>query len=151
MLVPCIFLVGFAFYTVLVAKKWKRVNAVSTAEMFGQRYSRGMQLFASAIDVFTLLILCSCYLKAAAVVFETAFGASLTTTIVVVCTVVLGFTLAGGLVSVVWTDLASFVVTVVTLPILFIVCLRLLMRSSSGIRQSLRVFRTHVVENRTAE
>jgi len=48
--VPCIFLVGFAFYAAFVAKKWKRVNAVSTAEMFGQRYSKGMQLFASVLS-----------------------------------------------------------------------------------------------------
>jgi uroporphyrinogen decarboxylase len=74
--------------------------------------------------IIALSLLCTCYLTSAAKVFQVAFNVSpawdwLPT--VVLCVVVLGLTLWGGLVSVAWTDYASFFVTMVALPVLFAV------------------------------
>lgn len=36
---PLVFLVGLMFYTVTVARHWKRFNRLSVAEYFSERYS----------------------------------------------------------------------------------------------------------------
>ncbi|MCM8785720.1 MAG: sodium:solute symporter family protein [Candidatus Omnitrophica bacterium] len=123
-MVPVIFIVGYGFYTLFASKNWKRVNCISVAEMFEERYGKDVRMIVSIINIFLLLILCSAYLKAASIIFNIAFGLSLNATIIIICLVVLAFTLAGGLVSVIWTDLASFFVTIVTVPILFFIGLK---------------------------
>lgn len=123
-MVPVIFIVGYGFYTLFAAKNWKRVNCISVAEMFEERYGKDVRMIVSIINIFLLLILCSAYLKAASLIFYTAFGLSLNATIIIICLVVLAFTLAGGLISVIWTDLASFFVTIITVPALFFIALK---------------------------
>ena len=44
---PLVFLIGLGFYTVTVARHWKRFNRLSVAELFAERYSRTLALFAS--------------------------------------------------------------------------------------------------------
>ncbi|MCM8818221.1 MAG: sodium:solute symporter family protein [Candidatus Omnitrophica bacterium] len=123
-MVPIIFIVGYGFYTLFASKNWKRVNCISVAEMFEERYGKDVRMIVSIINIFLLLILCSAYLKAASIIFNIAFGISLNATIIIICLVVLAFTLAGGLVSVIWTDLASFFITIITVPILFFIGLQ---------------------------
>jgi Na+/proline symporter len=122
-MVPIVFIVGYGFYTLFASKNWKRVNCISVAEMFEERYGKDVRMIVSIINIFLLLILCSAYLKAISLIYNTAFGLSLNATIVIICLVVLVFTLLGGLISVIWTDLASFYVTIITIPILFFIAM----------------------------
>ncbi|MCM8772930.1 MAG: sodium:solute symporter family protein [Candidatus Omnitrophica bacterium] len=122
-MVPIVFIVGYGFYTLFASKNWKKVNCISVAEMFEERYGKDVRMIVSIINIFLLLILCSAYLKAASIIFNISFGLSLNVTIIIICLVVLAFTLAGGLISVIWTDLASFFVTIITIPILFFIAL----------------------------
>lgn len=46
---PLVFLVGLAFYTLTVARAWKRFNRLSVAELFAERYSPGLGRAASAL------------------------------------------------------------------------------------------------------
>ncbi|MCD6220826.1 sodium:solute symporter family protein [bacterium] len=122
-MVPIVFIVGYGFYTLFGAKNWKKVNYISVAEMFEERYGKDVRMVISIINIFLLLILCSAYLKAISLIFNITFGLSVNATIVIICLVVLAFTLAGGLISVIWTDLSSFFLTIITIPILFFIAM----------------------------
>jgi solute:Na+ symporter, SSS family len=113
--------IALGSYTLLVAKRWKRLNAVSVAEMFMERYNYKFKILAVILIVFTLSLLSTTYLKAAAMVFSTTMNLSLLWTVILISCVVLIFTLAGGLVSVSFTNLLSFIIALVALPCLFII------------------------------
>ena len=111
----------FLVYAVTVAKKWKRLNAVSVNALFSQRFGDTTSLVTTIVLILVYSWLCSVYLKAAAFVFEVAFGIGLTQTVLIMCSVVLCITLAGGLMSVIWTDVVSFLITIVVIPIMFVI------------------------------
>lgn len=114
-----IFIVGLGLYTVLVAKRWKRLNVTSLAELFELRYSRSLRLTASLMILFALSLFSVGYLKATSVIFAAAMGVDESTVAFLICGSVLMVTLFGGLTSVAWTDLFSFCITVVMIPLLF--------------------------------
>jgi Na+/proline symporter len=113
------FIVGLGLYTLIVARRWKRLNVTSLAELFELRYNRSLRLLAAAMMLFALSYFSVGYLKATSAIFSTALGLPETPVMVALCLTVLAVTLFGGLTSVAWTDLFSFIVTAVTLPILF--------------------------------
>ena len=112
--------VALGSYTFLVAKRWKRLNAISIAEMFMERYNYKFKILTVILIVFTLSLLSTTYLKAAAIVFSVTMNVNLFWTVILISCVVLIFTLAGGLVSVSFTNLLSFIIALVALPCLFI-------------------------------
>ena len=114
-----IFIVGLGLYTVLVARRWKRLNVTSLAELFERRYGRGMRLAASLMILFALSLFSVGYLKATANVFSAALGMDEAMIAVLLCVSVLAVTVMGGLTSVAWTDLFSFFVAVAMIPVLF--------------------------------
>lgn len=124
---PLVFLVGLAWYTVTVARPWKRFNRLSVAEFFTQRYGLGLGRFASALLLLAMLGFSATYVKSLTLIFAPwaqqmgfePWGTSLALTGLVVA-----MTISGGLVSVVRTDLLSFVITLVILPGLLIIGLR---------------------------
>ncbi|MEQ8818962.1 MAG: sodium:solute symporter family protein [Sumerlaeia bacterium] len=126
LVLPLCFVVGLGAYTVLVAKRWKRLDATSISEMAEARFGPKLRALVAVLSIFSLCLYGPAYLKAASTMFSIALGdfelqyVGITTT--VLCISVLIFTLAGGLVSVVWTDLASFLITIVTVPVLVVVC-----------------------------
>lgn len=115
------FLFGFAPYTFIVARRWKRLNAVSMAEMFEQRYDKNFRLFVSAMLIVTLFLFSTTYLKAASIIFSVALNLDLTKTVILISGIVLILTLAGGLLTVAWTNMLSFLLTIVALPLLFFI------------------------------
>ena len=112
--------IALGSYTFMVAKRWKRLNAISIAEMFVERYNYKFKILTVIMIVFTLSLLSTTYLKAAAIVFSVTMNVSLFWTVILISGVVLIFTLAGGLVSVSFTNLLSFIIAIVALPCLFI-------------------------------
>ena len=88
--------IALASYTFMVAKRWKRLNAISIAEMFVERYNYKFKILAVILIVFTLSLLSTTYLKAAAIVFSITMNVSLFWTVIFISCVVLIFTLAGG-------------------------------------------------------
>lgn len=57
---PLVFLIGLGFYTVTVARAWKRFDRLSVAELFSVRYSRGLGRLAAVFlvdDILNRLIL----------------------------------------------------------------------------------------------
>jgi solute:Na+ symporter, SSS family len=114
-------IIALGSYTFLVAKRWKRLNAVSISEMFLERYNYKFKILTIILIVITLSLLCPTYLKAAAIVFSITMNVNLFWTVISLSCIVLIFTLAGGLVSVSFTNLLSFIFAFVALPCLFII------------------------------
>lgn len=118
---PLVFLIGLAFYTLTVARQWKRFNRLSVAELFAARYSRALGRFAALTLLLAMTGFCATYVKSLTLLFvplapaapPPLLGAALTA-------IVLAVVLPGGLLSVVRSDVVSFVVTLVLIPTLLI-------------------------------
>jgi Na+/proline symporter len=119
---PLVFLIGLAFYTVTVARSWKRFNRLSVAELFTERYSPALGRFAALMLLTAMVGFTATYVKSMALLFAPLvpqlpfpiLSAILTAIILLVM-------LPGGLVSVVRSDVVSFVATVIALPALLVI------------------------------
>lgn len=116
---PLVFLIGLAFYTATVARPWKRFNRVSVAELFASRFSPALGRFAAVMLLTAMTGFCATYVKSLTLIFQPLMPAlpewiagALFTVIVV------GVVLPGGLISVIRSDLVSFAVAVIVLPLL---------------------------------
>jgi SSS family solute:Na+ symporter len=119
---PLVFLIGLAFYTATVARPWKRFNRLSVAELFAVRYSPGLGRFAAVMLLVAMTGFCATYVKSLELLARTVLPsvppALATALLTSLMTVVV---LPGGLLSVVRSDIAGFIVTLVLLPALLIV------------------------------
>jgi SSS family solute:Na+ symporter len=116
---PLVFLIGLAFYTGTVARPWKRFNRLSVAELFTERYSRGLGRFAALMLLAAMTGFCATYVKSMALLFQPIVPDVPLIVITAVLTgVVAAIVVPGGLVSVVRSDVVSFVATIVGLPAL---------------------------------
>lgn len=114
---PIVFLIGLAFYTMTVAKPWKRFNRLSVAELFAERYSASLARFAAIMLLAAMLGFSATYVKSMGLIvqpFVPAMPFAVLTAIL--CTVVLMVILPGGLLSVVRSDVVSFVATLLVFP-----------------------------------
>ncbi len=119
---PLVFLIGLAFYTVTVARQWKRFNRLSVAELFSVRYSARLGRFAALMLLVAMTGFCATYVKSLALLFhplvpQLPFGVLAAG----LAGIVLAVVLPGGLISVVRSDVVSFVVTIVVLPALLLI------------------------------
>ena len=116
---PLVFLVGLSFYTATVARAWKRFDRLSVAELFASRYSPALGRFASVLLLLSMAGFGATYVKSLGLLFEpfvqwmSPAAVSGLLTLVVLAAVV-----PGGLVSVVRSDIVSFVLTLVLVPVL---------------------------------
>lgn len=119
---PAVFLVGLLFYTLTVARAWKRFNRLSVAELFTVRYSRGVGRTASALLLLAMTGFTATYVKSLAVLFTPLAPAWLPVPLLaaILSLVVLLSVLPGGLVSIVRADVVAFLATIVVLPLLLV-------------------------------
>ncbi|MFN2447692.1 MAG: sodium:solute symporter [Vicinamibacterales bacterium] len=119
MALPLVFLVGLAFYTLTVARPWKRFNRLSVAELFAERYSPGLGRLASLMLLAAMTGFCATYVKSMGLIFQPLMPSMpfwlLTAGL---STVVLAVIVPGGLTSVVKSDVVSFAITIVLVPAL---------------------------------
>jgi len=116
---PLVFLIGLAFYTVTVAKPWKRFNRLSVAELFAVRYSPALGRVASVLLLLAMVGFGATYVKSLTLLFSPFVpGIPVPITAALLTTVVLLVALPGGLVSVVRSDVVSFVLTLMLVPVL---------------------------------
>lgn len=120
MALPAVFLVGLLFYTVTVARAWKRFDRLSVAELFTVRYSRAVGRTASALLLLAMIGFTSTYVKSLTLLFTPLAPAWLPVPALaaLMSTVVLLAVLPGGLVSIVRADVVAFIATVILLPLL---------------------------------
>jgi Na+/proline symporter len=118
---PLVFLIGLAFYTLTVARSWKRFNRLSVAELFAERYSPALGRFAAVMLLSAMTGFTATYVKSVALLFApVAPQIPLPLLTAVLTAVILLVVLPGGLVSVVRSDVVSFAVTLVLFPALLI-------------------------------
>jgi solute:Na+ symporter, SSS family len=111
--------IGFVCYTFVVAKRWKRINATSIIELFDIRYGKNFRLLTTFMIVILLIFFSPAYLRAVGIIFSESLGISLAATVLIISGVVLFFSVVGGLTAVAHTNTLSFVLTVVTLPVVW--------------------------------
>ncbi len=118
---PLVFLVGLAFYTLTVARPWKRFNRLSVAELFSERYSPAMGRLASALLLLAMIGFSATYVKSLTLIFV-PFVPGLTPWVLSgsLTLVVLSVVISGGLPAIVRSDIVGFVLTLVMLPLLLI-------------------------------
>ncbi|MDX2194244.1 MAG: hypothetical protein NW201_12880 [Gemmatimonadales bacterium] len=114
---PLVFLVGLAFYTVTVARAWKRFDRLSVAELFAARYSPALGRAASALLLLAMAGFSATYVKSLTLLVQPFVPALppwlLSALLAAAC---LGAVVAGGMVAVVRGDVVGFVLTIVLLP-----------------------------------
>ena len=116
---PIVFLVGLGFYTLTVARAWKRFDRVSVAELFAARYDAPMGRVASALLLLAMTGFSATYVKSLSLIFAPLLpDSSPWVTSAMLTVVVLLIVVRGGLLSVVRSDQVGFVLTVVLLPVL---------------------------------
>jgi Na+/proline symporter len=116
---PAVFLIGLAFYTITVAKAWKRFDRLSVAELFAARYSPALGRLASALLLVAMVGFSATYVKSLTLLFAPfAGGVPAWVLSAVLTVVVLSVVIGGGLVSIVRADQVSFWITLALLPVL---------------------------------
>lgn len=116
---PLVFLIGLGFYTLSVARAWKRFDRLSVAELFATRYSPALGRLASALLLLAMLGFSATYVKSLTLLFAPfAGGVNLWAVSALLTGVVLLMVVGGGLVSIVRADQVSFGITLLLLPVL---------------------------------
>jgi solute:Na+ symporter, SSS family len=120
LMLPAVFLIGLAFYTLTVARAWKTFDRLSVAELFAVRYSPAVGRTASALLLLAMTGFTATYVKSLALLFTPLVPARIPFPLLALglSLVVLVAVLPGGLLSVVRADIVGFVATIVLLPLL---------------------------------
>ena len=101
-LVICLLFVG-AFF----AKPLNRMNLITLPDFYYRRYDRRVEVIVSVLMTFSFLILVAGNLAGAAWILSTLMPISFIWGLVIMASVVFAYTLAGGLFSVVSTDISQ--------------------------------------------
>jgi len=118
---PLVFLIGLLFYALTVAKKWKGFNGVSVASFFSERFGKDVGLLASVALLLAMSGFSAAYVKSLYLLFTPLFpGMSPWALSSLLAAFVLLMVVRGGLVSIVQTDLFSFVLAMIFFPLLAI-------------------------------
>ena len=119
---PAVFLVGLLFYTVTVARAWKRFDRLSVAELFTVRYSKNVGRTASLLLLLAMTGFTATYVKSLTLLFTPLAPAWMPVPALsaVLSLIVLLAVLPGGLVSIVRADVVAFLATIVLLPLLLV-------------------------------
>jgi solute:Na+ symporter, SSS family len=123
---PFVFLVGLGFYTLTVAREWKRFDRTSVAEFFAVRYSPRLGRFAALMLLAAMTGFSATYVKSLGLLFH-PLAPDVPAPLVngLLTAVVVAVVIPGGLLSVVRSDVVSFLVTVVLFPLLLWLGMRL--------------------------
>lgn len=122
LLMPSIFLIGLLFYTLTVSKKWKESQASSVSEVFSRKYSKTLGRITS---LFLLIAMCgfnATYIKSLAMMFAPLIPNTPIYIIALLFNILTTLMcLRGGLLAIIRTDILSFILLVITLPLVAII------------------------------
>lgn len=119
---PAVFLFGLTFYTLTVARAWKRFDRLSVAELFTERYSRALGRAASILLLAAMVGFTATYVKSLTLLFV-PFAPGLPVPLLagVLTAIVVLAVLPGGLVSIVRADLVTFAAAILLFPALLLI------------------------------
>jgi len=116
---PLIFLIGLLFYALTVAKKWKELDASSVVELFRKRYGSTLAKIASFSLILSMIGFTATYVKSLTLLFHPlvpTLSPWILSALFILIT--FGMTLRGGLVAIIRTDIFSFLLMCITLPLI---------------------------------
>ncbi len=117
-----VFLVGLAWYTIAVARKWKQFNGVSVAGWFSKRYGVGLGRFAAVMLLLAMLGFSATYVKSLTLIVAPMLGDPEPWTLSAMLCLALAFvTMSGGLASVIRLDMIGFALACLLFPALFVI------------------------------
>lgn len=116
---PLVFLIGLLFYAFSVARKWKGFDGISVAGYFSKRYGRDVGILASIALLLAMAGFSATYVKSLYLLFAPFFpGLEPWTMSGVLALSVLLLMLRGGLISIIRTDIFSFLVCLCFFPLM---------------------------------
>ncbi|MBK6489673.1 MAG: hypothetical protein IPF98_23090 [Gemmatimonadetes bacterium] len=119
---PFVFLVGLLFYTLSVARAWKRFDRLSVAELFTERYSPSLGRLASALLLLAMTGFSATYVKSLTLIMAPVAPAMSPWILsAVLSAIVLSVVVAGGLPAIVRSDIVGFGLTAFLLPLLLVI------------------------------
>ncbi len=117
---PLVFLIGLGFYTFTVSRKWKKLNGYSVSEVFKERYGDGFGKLVSILLIFAMMGFSATYVKSLTILFTgiVPLLGQFWLSLILVSLVVL-IVIRGGLVSIIQTDIYSFLLALIIIPSIF--------------------------------
>lgn len=115
---PFIFLIGLLFYGLTVAKKWQAFSGISVAQYFSARYGQDIGHLARVILFLAMAGFSAAYVKALSLLFAPLFTFNAWQLSGLVVLSILIMIWRGGLISIIRTDVLSFIIVLVFFPLL---------------------------------
>ncbi|MCB1082236.1 MAG: hypothetical protein KDK63_03730, partial [Chlamydiia bacterium] len=115
---PAVFFICFLFYAFTVATKYKEKNFSSCSMLFKDRFGSPIAKLASSFLFLAMMGLTATYVKSITLIFSPLFpAANLWMLSGALCLLILLMTLRGGLVAIIRTDIASFILVLLIFPL----------------------------------
>jgi Na+/proline symporter len=114
----CLLVMGLVFAVPL----WRR-ELTTLADLFGQRFSPGVERLAVLLMIPTSLLWAAAQIRAFGQVLSAASGIHVTFMITVAAVIVIAYTAVGGLLADAWTDLVQGIALMIGLAVVFWVVL----------------------------
>lgn len=119
LIMPFIFLIGLVFYAITVAKKWKSFNGLSVAAFFSKRYGSDLGKLVSITLLIAMASFSATYVKSLVLLFNPLFPFMPDWQLSgILVFLILLTTLRGGLISIIYTDIISFLITILFFPVM---------------------------------
>lgn len=105
LLIPLGLAVSLVIVGKYLAKPLNEMDLMTLPEFFFRRYGKGTELLVSIVTLVCFTVLIAGNLSAVAWILSVVSGMSYGTSLVISTTVILTYTMAGGLYSAIWTDM----------------------------------------------
>lgn len=116
---PLVFLVGLTFYAITVAKKYREFNAMSVAEVFLKKYGCTYARAVSLCLITAMIGFSSTYVRSLTLFFAPLLRINFWLLSFIMVAAVVVFTIRGGLISVIRSDIMSFILVLIFFPFIF--------------------------------
>lgn len=116
---PMIFLVGLTFYALTVAKKYREYSAMSVAEVFLQRYGSAYARAVSVCLIIAMVGFSATYVRSLTLFFSPLLRIDAWFLSFILTGAVVIFTIRGGLIAIIRSDMVSFLLVLAYLPLIF--------------------------------
>ncbi len=117
LMLPLVFLIALLFYALSVAKKWKAFDGVSVAGFFTKRYGAPIGKLTSLLLLIAMTGFSAIYVKSFTMLFEPLFPMLSGWMIsFLLLTIIFLMNLRGGLMSIIRTDVFSFICLLIFFP-----------------------------------
>lgn len=120
-----IFIPVFGIYAFAVAKKYRRLNISTIAEFFDRRFkgrnAEATRAIASLVTLSFTWIAPATYLAGLSVVGSILLDINPLTFVIVLTVICFILSLAGGLITAIWSDVVAYIMILIGVPILLII------------------------------